>query len=301
MKRSPCTLIAFRKALAVGLVASLVSAAAAAGPGAAAFDTMMKAWQAGRIDDALKAVDAVVKAEPGNVGYLYAIGGLYCEKAQRANVLSKLSWAGRCRSTFERARSLDPRHLGVHTSLIRYYVQAPGIAGGGLDKAEAEANRMAALDPVAGEISRGFIARSRKQPAAAERHYRNAAELDPTGRRGDVELASFLAGEKRWAEARAVFEARLARDAGDTFAAYMLARLMQSQGTDLARAIELLDRYLAAPPVDGGPAHADAWHRKGQALETLGRRADAIAALEMALKLAPGHAAAARELRRLKG
>ena len=301
MRCSPLSLVAFRLAVALGLASCLLAATAAAGPGAAPFDTMMKAWQAGRVDDALKAADAVLKAEPDNVSYLNAIGGLYCEKAQRAGVLSKLSWAGKCRGTFERARSLDPRHLGVHTSLIRYYVQAPGVAGGGLDKAEAEASRMVALDPVAGEISRGFIARHRKQLAEAERHYRKAAELDLTGRRGDAELASFLAGEKRWAEARAVFEARLSKDAADTYAAYMLARLMQSQGTDLARAIELFDRYLAAPPVDGGPTYADAWFRKGQALAALGRRADAIAALETALRLAPGHAAAVKELQTLKG
>ena len=279
----------------------LLPLAAFAGPGSAAFDAMMKAWQAGRIDDAVEAAGAVLKAEPDNVGFLTAVGGVYCDKAQQASVLRKLSWAGKCRATLERARTLEPGNLTVHTSLVRYYVQAPGVAGGGVDKAEAEAARMAAIDPVAGEISRGLIARSRKQPAEAERHYRKAAAIDATGRRGDVELSSFLAGEKRWAEARGVFESRLARNAADTFAAYMLARVLQSQGADLPRAVELFDRYLAAPPVDGGPAPADAWFRKAQALEALGRRADAVAALETALTLAPGHAAAARELRKLKG
>jgi tetratricopeptide (TPR) repeat protein len=275
--------------------------AAAAGPGAAAFEAMMKSWQGGRIDEALEAADAVLKAEPNNVGFLTAIGGLYCEKAQRANVLTKLSWAGKCRSTFERARALEPGNLGVHTSLVRYYLQAPGVAGGGVDKAEAEAARMGAIDPVSGEISRGFIARNQKQLADAERHYRTAAALDATGRRGDAELSSFLAGERRWGEARGVFESRLERSAGDTFAAYMLARVLQAQGAEAQRAIELFDRYLAAPPVEGGPTPADAWFRKAQALDALGRRAEAVAALEAALKLAPGHAAAARELKKLKG
>ena len=301
MRFSPRSLVACRLTLVAGLASCLFPAAAAAGPGAAAFDTMMKAWQAGRVDAALKAADAVLKAEPSNLTYLNAIGGLYCDKAQQANVLTKLSWAGKCHAMWERVLAADPKNVQAHVSLVQYYLKAPGVAGGGLEKAAAEANRMAALDPVAGEISRAFIARSRKQPSEAERHYRKASALDQTGRRGDAELASFLAGEKRWAEARAVFEARLSKDAADTYAAYMLARLMQSQGTDLARAIELFDRYLAAPPVDGGPTYADAWFRKGQALAAVGRRADAIAALETALRLAPGHAAAVRELQTLKG
>jgi hypothetical protein len=201
----------------------------------------------------------------------------------------------------ERVLTIDPRNAQAHVSLVQYYLQAPGIAGGGAEKAREEASRMAALDPVTGEISRGHVARFEKQPAQAERHYRKAAEIDATGMRGPVELASFYAGEKRWNDARGVFEARLAKNAGDTFAAYMLARLMQSQGADLPRAVELFDRYLAAPALSGGPTHADAWLRKGQALEALGRRADAIAALETALTLDPKHVLAARELKKLKG
>ena len=300
MPLSPRSLTAVRRAFAVS-ACWLLPLGASAGPGSAAFDAMMKAWQSGRIDAAVDAANAVLKAEPDNVGFLTAVGGVYCDKAQQANVLTKLSWAGKCRGVFERARALEPGNLTVHTSLVRYYLQAPGVAGGGVEKAEAEAARMAGIDPVAGEISRGLIARSRKQPAEAERHYRTAAALDASGRRGDVELSSFLAGEKRWHEARGVFESRLTRSADDTFAAYMLARVLQSQGADLARAIELFDRYLASPPVEGGPTPADAWFRKAQALESLGRRAEAVAALESALTLAPGHAAAARELRKLKG
>lgn len=285
----------------LAILLALTAVRGADGPGAAAYAAMMKAWRAGRIDEALKAADAVLKAEPSNVAYLNAIGGLYCEKAQKANVLMKLSWAGKCHRTWERARTIDPSHVGVHTSLIRYYLQAPGIAGGGLDKAKAEASRMSALDPVSGEISFGHIAQSEKQPAEAERHYRKAAELDAAGRRGPAELVSFYAREKRWGEARAVFEARLAKNASDSFAVYMLARVVQTQGADLSRALELLDRYLASPAAEGGPGHAEAWFRKGQVLETLGRRDEAIAALEAALKLEPGHMGAAQELRKLKG
>jgi tetratricopeptide (TPR) repeat protein len=288
-------------AATLAILIALTPVRAADGPGAAAFAAMMNAWQAGRLDDAIKSADAVLKAEPSNLRYLNAIGGLYCEKAQQASVFTKLSWAGKCHAMWERALRIDPKNVQAHVSLVQYYLQAPGIAGGGAVKAREEASRMAALDPLTGEISRGHIARFEKQPTEAERHYRKAAELDASGMRGPVELASFYAGEKRWNEARGVFEARLANNAGDTFAAYMLARLMQSQGADLQRAVELFDRYLAAPALSGGPTHADAWFRKGQALEALGRRADAIAALETALTLDPKHVSAARELKKLKG
>jgi len=176
------------------LVASLVAiapgAGAADGPGAAAFAAMTRAWSAGDLDAALKAADKVLAAEPQNVTYLNAIGGLYCEQAGKANVLTKMSWAGKCRGTWERALVIDPKNIDIRFNLIQYYAMAPGIAGGGMGKAKAQANAVAALDPVRGEVAWGNIARSEKQLGEAERHFRNAADRDATGTRGPVAPAA---------------------------------------------------------------------------------------------------------------
>lgn len=290
--------------IAAALFAALLlmspAARAADGPGAAAYATMLRAWADGDLDAALKAADAVRKAEPRNVTYLNAIGGLYCEKAQKANPLTKMSWAGKCRSTWEGALTIDPTHIDVRLSLLQYYSGAPGIAGGGMDKARAQAKEIAALDGVRGEIAWGVLARIEKKLDEAERHYRKAADLDTAGIRGPAALATFYAGQKRWAEARGLFEGRLAKDPGDRFAAYQLARLIQAEGTELARALPLLDRYLEGPEAPGLPSHADAWYRKGQIAARLGKKAEAIASLETALKLVPDHMGATRELKKLK-
>ena len=49
--------------------------------------SMMQAWAAGNLDAAITLADSVMNAEPQNAAYLYAIGGLYCEKAQKANLI----------------------------------------------------------------------------------------------------------------------------------------------------------------------------------------------------------------------
>jgi tetratricopeptide (TPR) repeat protein len=273
---------------------------AADGPGAAAFAAMTQAWSAGNLDGALKAADKVLAAEPQNVAYLNAIGGLYCEQAQKANVLTRMSWAGKCRGTWERALVIDPQNLDIRFNLIQYYAMAPGIAGGGIGKAKDQANAIVALDGVRGEIAWGNIARAEKQLGEAERHYRNAADRDATGTRGPVALASFYVSQKRWKDARAVFEPRLAKNPGDTFAVYNLGRLLQGEGTDPTGALAYFDRYLAVAAAPGGPTHADAWFRKGEVLLKLGKKADAVSAFESALKLAPDHRGAAMALARAK-
>jgi tetratricopeptide (TPR) repeat protein len=281
------------------LLASL-PARAAEGPGATAFADLTQAWTAGDRDRALKLAETVLKLEPDNATYLNAIGSLYCDQAQKASVFTKLSWAGKCRSAWEHAVVVDPRNLDVRSNLLQFYAQAPGMAGGGIDKAKGQAKAIAAIDQVRGELAWGQIARSEKQPAEAERHYRQAASLDSTGQRGAAALASFYASEKRWLEARAVFEQRVASDPNDRFAAFQFGRVLQAQGVELEKALALFDRYLSASPPEGGPSHADAWFRKGQVLDKLGRKADAVAAMEKTLGLNPAHAGAARELKRLK-
>lgn len=274
---------------------------AAQGPGAPAFAAMQKAWSAGDLDEAIDQADQVMKAEPRHVGYLGAIGALYCEKAQKANVFTKLSWAGKCRSTWEQALVIDSKNVDVRFMLIQYYLEAPGIAGGGTGKANEQAGEIAKLDAARGEIARGHIARSEKQLAEAEQHYRRAMDIDLSGMRGSMALASFLANQKRWADARAIFEQRLAKSAADQFAVFQLARLRQAEGTDLAQALTLFDRFLAGQPVPDGPSHTDAWFRKGQVLDKMGKKTEAIAAFKAVLTLTPKHGPAQAELTRLKG
>ncbi len=294
--RSLCILLL----LVASLAATTPGARATDGPGAAAFAAMTKAWSAGNLDAALKAADKVLAAEPQNVTYLNAIGGLYCEQAGKANLLTRMSWAGKCRGTWERALVIDPKNIDIRFNLIQYYAMAPGIAGGGIGKAKDQANAIAALDAVRGEIAWGNIARTEKQLDEAERRYRKAADIDATAIRGPVALASFYASQKRWKDAGRVFETRLANDPNDSVAAFQLARLRQLEGVDLQAALVLFDRHLARPAPPGGPTHADGWFRKGEVLLRLGKKADAVSAFEGALKLAPDHRGAAAALARAK-
>lgn len=70
-------------------------------------------------------------------------------------------------------------------------------------------------------------------------------EIDAAGMRGSVSLATFRVSQKRWAEARRPFEERLAKDAGDLFAAYQLAPVIQNEGADFAKALQLFEGYLS--------------------------------------------------------
>ena len=291
-----------RSALLLALV-SLLSApdARPANPEPARPSTPIRAaLEKGDPDAATAAADAALKASPKDTDVLLWAGRAYGQRALSASVFTKMSWAKKCHEAWEKAVAIDPSFLDARSELLRYYLMAPGIVGGGVDKAREQAARIAAIDATQGHVARGRIAEHGKDLPAAEAAYRKAAEIDPKGVDGPIALATFLGGQKRWAEARAIFEKRLGADPADALAVYQLGRIALFSGEDLEKGLAYFERYLALPVPEDGPTHADARWRKGLVLEKLGKTPAAIAEYREALKVNPGHRGAKRELERLK-
>ena len=258
------------------------------------------ALEKGDPDAATKAADAALKASPNDTDVLLWAGRAYGQRTMSASVFTKMSWAKKCREAWEKAISIDPSSLDTRNELLRYYLLAPGIVGGGVEKAREQAARIAAIDATQGHIALGRIAEHEKDLPAAESAYRKAAETDPKGIDGPIAFATFLGGQKRWAEARAIFGKRLAADPNDAVAVYQLGRVALFSGEELEKGLACFDRYLTLPVPEDGPTHADARWRKGLVLEKLGKTPAAIAEYREALKENPGHRGAKRELERLK-
>jgi tetratricopeptide (TPR) repeat protein len=309
--RASCVLVAVRSLpmtirrpsalLALVPVLATLSASPAPAAGAApASAPIQAALEKGDPDAASTAADAVVKAHPRDADALLWAGRAYGMKAMSASIFTKMSWAKKCRQMWESAIEIAPANVEARFELLRYYLMAPGIAGGGVDKAQAQAAKLTELDAMRGYVARGMIADHEKKPKEAEAAYRKAMEADQFGVQGPIALASFYARQKRWPEARAVFERRIAADPNDAFALYQLGRLSLLSGEELEKGLTLFDRFLSLDAPKDGPTHGDARWRKGLLLEKLGRTPAAIAEYREALKAQPGHAGAKRELERLK-
>ncbi|MEO5923904.1 MAG: tetratricopeptide repeat protein [Bryobacteraceae bacterium] len=80
-----------------------------------------------------------------------------------SNKLLGFGRARKAKSAFERAVELDPKNHEALDDLFEYYFEAPGIVGGGLDKAEAVAKRIAVLNPERGERLLAKVASERRK------------------------------------------------------------------------------------------------------------------------------------------
>jgi predicted Zn-dependent protease len=117
---------------------------------------------------------------------------------------------------------------------------------------------------------------------------------------GKNALAGWYLQRGRTADARAVWEGRLAERPGDLYARYQLARISALRGGELDEAVGHLQAYLAATPRPGWPPRAAAQWRLGQVYEKQGMKPEAIAAYEESLRLDPRNEQAKQDLARVR-
>src|SRR5881275_2225350 len=128
-------------------------------------------WDRG-VSDCEKAV----ALSPDNSQFHLWLGRIYGEKADKASFLTAAGLARRVAREFEAAVHLNPRSIDARTDLAEFYLEAPGIVGGGRDKAIQQISPMAQLDPARAHWITARIAEKKKDLATAEAEYRAAID-----------------------------------------------------------------------------------------------------------------------------
>ncbi len=175
-----------------GGLATVTDAAGAKGDFERHIGTGKALYEQGKIDDAIKEFKAAVTLEPDNsMGHLW-LGRALGRKTEKANAVQAAFMVGDVRNEFERAVALDPKNLEARSDLMEFYLDAPSTFGGGIDKAQAQAEAMARLDPAEGHWARARIAEKQKHYEVARREYRAAVEADPASKEYQEDLKKFL-------------------------------------------------------------------------------------------------------------
>ncbi len=178
------------------------------------------------------------------------LGRALGERAQRASFLNAYSLGKRVRMEFEEAARLDPRNAEALADLGDFYVQAPGIVGGGTAKAESVAAQLDRLDPARAIELRAKIAEQRKDYGTAEREIKQAVAVGAHPAFQWVGLAGYFRRRERWAEMESAVQsaARAAeRDRSACVALFGGAEILLHTDRDAALAAKMIEGYLASP------------------------------------------------------
>jgi len=214
-------------------------------------------------------------------------------------MFGKMRLAGKVKDAFERAVALAPAKPEYRESLLQFYVAAPAVAGGGLDKARAQATEIAKLDAVRGELAFATIARADGKPDEALARLKSAQAKRPDDARLALQVGLVLQEQRKYDEAFAWFQQTVAKDPGALAAWYQIGRTAVLSNSRHAEGEAALKRYLAGKPETNDPPHAAAHWRLGMLYEQQQRPTDARAQYQAALKLDPDHAEAKAALKKL--
>lgn len=186
------------------------------------------------------------------------LGRAWGRRAETSSSPMAIVYASRTRQCFEKAVAMDPRNREARNDLFDFYLNAPGILGGGTDKAEAAAKSIADERPAEYEFEEAELAEKRNDFGAAEAHLRRAMELAPTEAGRVVDLARFVARRGRLEESDRLFGEARQLAPGKPGVAFAEARTDIEGHRNLEQARRLLQEYLQASLTPDDPPRQEA-------------------------------------------
>jgi tetratricopeptide (TPR) repeat protein len=252
-------------------------------------------------DAAIASAEKAVALAPQSSVYHEWLGRSYGAKAEHAGIFSGLSLAKKTRKEFETAVRLDERNFSARQALIEYDCSAPGIAGGGEDKALPQIAKLAELDAAEGHYAAGNCRRQKKDFAAADAEFTKSLENHPKSANLIYDIGDYAMKHSQPDRLLAVAsegEKVAPTDPRGTFyraVAFVLTKKSGGEAESLLR--EYLNR---APTRSGYPRRWEAHEWLGRLYENQGKRKAAIDEYEAALKLDAKSKSANEALKRLR-
>jgi len=208
-----------------------------------------------------KATDAFLKAfalEPSNSVHAHWLGRAFGRRAETSGPFLAPVHASKARQYFEQAVALDPSDAEAMNDLFDFYLQAPGFLGGGYDKAEQIAKRIAQRNEAEGHFAEAQLADHRKQYDTAEEQLRRAMELAPHQVGRVLDLARYLAKRGRIPESEAAFDKAVQIAPNSPNVYFARARTYIEGKRNLEKAKALLIKYLQSDLTPDDPPREQA-------------------------------------------
>jgi tetratricopeptide (TPR) repeat protein len=252
----------------------------------------------GDYDSAIQNCQRAIRLQPDVSEFHLWLGRAYGDKADRSGIFGGMSLAKKTVAEFERAVQLAPNDVQARIDLTEFYREAPGLVGGGSNKAHKIVEDTASIDPVAAAFMRAQFALKDKDFPAAEAEARSAVQQSGGSSHYLLELARIYGKQKHWKD----FESTIIRAVEATnkrpVDVFDAADMLVGFGRNLNGAVDLLHEYLKGPMDELGPAFR-AHFLIGRAYEKMGKKAEAAQEYRSALDLAKGFKSAQDALKRV--
>jgi tetratricopeptide (TPR) repeat protein len=281
-------------------IASLHGQISASPNDAQAHNLLCRAYfSLGEWDRGISDCEKAVALAPGNSQFHLWLGRIYGEKADGSSFIAAAGLARRVRSEFETAVRLNPANVDARSDLAEFYLEAPGVIGGGRDKAVAQASSLATIDPITAHGVKARIAEKGKDFTTAEQELRAAITASHGGASGWLNLGLFYKHRGQFDQMEKALQHIRSAPLDRPDALVDAADILIHTQRNLPEATLLLQAYLTSnAKVEQAPAFK-VHFLLGAANEGLGRKKDAVSEYRTALSMAKEFRPAQQALQRV--
>ncbi|MEM1412728.1 MAG: hypothetical protein AAGH19_10260 [Pseudomonadota bacterium] len=232
--------------------------------------SMQSLIEAGEAESVIEQMEEQLEAASSTEAHYWLARGQLAH-IDSVSVFRKIGLATDARSNLETALELDENHVPTRVALGRYYLEAPAIAGGSAEKAQAQADALLELDKAAGYRLMADIAREAEDQEAAIAYSRKALQADawnwPAQYGLVVQGVHFQVDEAISLLDEAETQVRQHEEAPDEHLRlldYQRGKLSAVTGQALEAGNAALTRYLAHEPAENEPSTVWAEFRLAQ-------------------------------------
>jgi len=244
--------------------------------------------------------ERATKASPDVAVYHFWFGRASGEQAQRVNVLRQAGLARRTKGEFEKAIELDPTYIAPREGLLRYFLVAPGVFGGSIDRAKEQAEAITRINAYRGGLAQANVAMATHDTAGVIAAHEGLARQYPDSTVPLLSLATIHLSMHQWGKAWAAIDAVERLQPAGPQVRFMIGRAAAESGEQLDRGAVALAAWLRAAPDPAAPVVAPGHFYTGVIAERRGDAAAAQQSYEAALKVEPKFQPARDGLARLK-
>jgi uncharacterized protein HemY len=245
-------------------------------------------------DNAIRECELAVTNAPSSSDNQMWLARAYGFKASHANPIAALNLAIKVRTAFERAVQLDPENIHAMGDLGEFYVAAPSLIGGGIDKAQALAAKMQPHFPSEAHRLLALVAEKKKDDAAAENEFSSAVAAGKTPD-AYIDLGHFYQRHNKLDEMLEALQAAIAADHRKGPALVDAASILTDAHRSPDLAETLLRSYLASlAKTDDAPAfkvHIQLGNLLANRGDAAGAHSEYAAAFALASNYAPARKA----------
>ena len=252
-------------------------------------------------DAAITSAERAVAIDPKSSVYHEWLGRAYGEKADHSSMFSALGLARKTHREFEVAVELDEKNFPARQALIEYFCEAPGIVGGGEEKAKPEIEKLMALDASEGHYATGICRKEKREFTAADAEFKLALENQP--KRADLiyDIGDYAMRRSQAERLMEVAEIGAQAAPGDPRGMFYRAVGLILKKEKPEAAEKMLREYLQkAPKRAEYPRYSSAHEWLGRLYENKGDKKSAEKEYQAALQLDPKDKSVRESLKRVE-